>query len=57
MVQPGNEAHVHHMLIYSCNGKNMSAYVNAGANCFTGDTTPIQTCTTVVAAWAMGGNP
>lgn len=57
MVQPGNEAHVHHMLIYSCSGKNMSAYVNRGGDCFAGDTTPTDTCTLVIGAWAIGGDP
>ena len=52
----GNEAHVHHLLIYLCNGLN-DIHVGNGGDCEDGVANEVAECRggTIIAAWAVGG--
>ena len=52
----GNEAHVHHLLVYLCSGIN-DTHVGNGGDCDGDVGNEIRECSqgTVVAAWAVGG--
>ena len=52
----GNEAHVHHLLIYLCEGLN-DTHVGNGGPCDDGVANEVQECLrgTLIAAWAVGG--
>ena len=52
----GNEAHVHHLLVYVCEGIN-ETHVGNGGVCEEGVPEAVSACRsgTVVAAWAVGG--
>lgn len=52
----GNEAHVHHLLIYLCDSIT-DAHVGNGGICFENVASEISECVrgTLIAAWAVGG--
>ena len=52
----GNEAHVHHLLVYTCNSLN-DTHVGTGGECYEGVANEVNECTsdTLIAAWAVGG--
>ena len=53
----GNEAHVHHLVVYMCSGLNDS-HVGNGHDCENGNVAvQVQQCRggTYLAAWAVGG--
>ncbi|XP_077980386.1 DBH-like monooxygenase protein 1 [Glandiceps talaboti] len=55
VIQPGNEAFVHHFIVYQCSGSfNESAHIsgNCGNPNMPDD---LETCSTIVMAWAVGG--
>lgn len=57
VVTEGNEAHVHHLLIYLCDGLN-NTHVGASGDCDDGVDESVQECRggTLIAAWAVGGD-
>ncbi|CAI8042462.1 DBH-like monooxygenase protein 1 homolog, partial [Geodia barretti] len=56
VVTEGNEAHVHHLLIYLCEGVN-DTHVGNGGECEDGVPEAVSACRSgiLVAAWAVGG--
>ena len=52
----GNEAHVHHLLVYLCDGLS-EAHVGNGGDCRDGVANEVVECRggTLIAAWAVGG--
>ena len=52
----GNDAHVHHLLIYLCEGLN-DTHVGNGGDCEVDVANEVAECRggTVIAAWAVGG--
>lgn len=52
----GNEAHVHHLLIYLCDSIT-DAHVGIGGSCSDDVANEIKECVrgTLIAAWAVGG--
>ena len=52
----GNDAHVHHLLIYLCDGVN-DTHVGNGGECDEGVPEAVSACRggTLIAAWAVGG--
>ncbi|XP_077980021.1 DBH-like monooxygenase protein 1 homolog [Glandiceps talaboti] len=59
VIQPGNEAVVHHIVVLQCfDYVNESLYHNYTSECFTPNMPEDwHTCTTVAMAWAVGGQP
>ena len=55
-VTEGNEAHVHHLLIYLCDGLNHT-HVGQGGDCEDGVANEVAECRggTIIAGWAVGG--
>ena len=56
LVTKGNDAHVHHLLIYLCDGLN-NTHVGVGGVCDDNVANEVEECRggTVIAAWAVGG--
>ena len=57
IVTEGNEAHVHHLVIYTCEGLN-ETHLGNGGDCEGNDVgNEIADCRggTLIAAWAVGG--
>ena len=56
VVTKGNEAQVHHLLIYLCSGIN-DTHVGNGGDCDDGVANEVQECRgeTLIAGWAVGG--
>ena len=56
VVAEGNEAHVHHLLIYLCEGIN-DTHVGISGECEEGLPEELDACRggTLIAAWAVGG--
>lgn len=56
-VQKGNEAFVHHILLYECHGDFNESYFDEGAPCNSRANMPYLRCrgASLVAAWAVGG--
>ena len=52
----GNEAHVHHLLVYLCDGIN-ETHVGKGGECEEGVPEAVAACRqgTLIAGWAVGG--
>ena len=52
----GNDAHVHHLLIYLCEGLN-DTHVGNGGDCEGNVANEVAECRggTIIAAWAVGG--
>ena len=52
----GNDAHVHHLVVYLCTGLN-DTHVGSGGDCFEGVGNELRECEggLVIAAWAVGG--
>ncbi|XP_077979621.1 DBH-like monooxygenase protein 1 [Glandiceps talaboti] len=59
IIQPGNEALVHHILVYQCYGSfNESAYHGYSEECYTPNMPEdLRSCFAVVISWAIGGGP
>ena len=51
----GNEAHIHHLLIYLCDGLNHT-HVGNGGDCDNNVANEVAECRggTIIAAWAVG---
>ena len=56
IITEGNEAHVHHLIIYLCTGLNHT-HVGESGDCNGGVRDEVAACCggKVVAAWAVGG--
>ena len=56
VVTEGNEAHVHHLLVYLCDGIN-ETHVGNGGECEEGVPEAVAACRqgTLIAGWAVGG--
>ena len=52
----GNDAHVHHLLVYLCDSIN-DTHVGNGGDCEEGVANEVAECRrgTLIAAWAVGG--
>ena len=52
----GNEAHVHHLVVYLCSGIN-DTHVGNGGECEEGVANEVAECRieVIIAAWAVGG--
>ena len=59
IITPESIHHVHHVLVYLCDGMNLTGHpnVNVSQEC-DGIAEEIQPCifSTIIAAWAVGGN-
>ena len=59
VISPQSVRHVHHILVYLCEGMNLTGHPDAGVNheC-DGISEEIEPCrlSTTIAAWAVGGN-
>ena len=59
VISPESIPHAHHMLVYLCDGMNLTGHSNVGVSqeC-DGIAEEIQPCrfSNVIAAWAIGGN-
>lgn len=57
-IRRGNEAFVHHILLYECDGNFNETDFDQGVNCFSSANMPYFKCreSTLVGAWAVGGN-
>ena len=55
-ITKGNEAHVHHLLIYLCDGLS-DTHVRASGDCIDGVAQRVRECLrgTLIAGWAVGG--
>ncbi|XP_052790851.1 DBH-like monooxygenase protein 1 homolog [Mya arenaria] len=54
VISPGNEKHVHHILLSRCRKPNPEQYHGMSENCYTGNMTLPQ-CNDYIVAWAIGG--
>ena len=58
-ISPESIPHVHHILVFLCDGKNLTGHPDVGVNhdC-DGISEELQACrlSTILAAWAVGGN-
>ncbi|CAK8671832.1 unnamed protein product [Clavelina lepadiformis] len=57
IIQPGNELHVHHILVYQCT-RNLEDSLSFGTNakCYGSNMPPdFESCSFVIQAWAIGG--
>nr|XP_006815112.1 PREDICTED: DBH-like monooxygenase protein 1 homolog [Saccoglossus kowalevskii] len=58
IVQPGNEALVHHILVYMCYGDLNDTHHGIEGECYSPNMPPeLYECGTTIMAWAIGGGP
>jgi hypothetical protein len=54
-ITPGNEQHVHHILVYTCPG-DLTSLLGSEYHCHTRDEPRLAgDCTAIMIAWAIGG--
>ncbi|KAL4218772.1 DBH-like monooxygenase protein 1 [Mactra antiquata] len=56
LVTPGNELHVHHIIVYRCEVNNPEMYHGKAGLCY-GKQRPIPQCGNIIIAWAIGAEP